>query len=115
MANLKEEILEEVTKMIESVKRKLSESKMGGNSLIHIRQPPNMQFDTPEWGRTISEYLTERMDDTEASLGRIIGFTTEATTKALTEVGELKVLFKRQSNQITDIFYQLNHARTENK
>ncbi len=74
-----------------------------------------MPSDTPEWGRTLSEYLTERMDDNEASQGMSIEFTTEATTKALTEVGELKVLFQRQSNQITDILYQLNHPRRENK
>ncbi len=75
MADLKEEILEEVTKMIESVKKKLSESNMGGNSPKNIRQPPNMPSDTPEWGKTLSEYLTERMDDIEASLGRSIDTT----------------------------------------
>ncbi len=72
MADLKDEILEEVTKMIESVKKNFSEFNIGGNLPKHIRQPPNMPTDTPEWGKTLSEYLTERMDDIEVSLGRSI-------------------------------------------
>ena len=109
-----DKILQEVRNIMDSHKRKHSDSSTENSPKRKPVNIPAFSKNAPEWVTDLANFISTRIDSVEDSLSDGIDFATDTSAKAMAEIGTLRVLFKEQSRQVEDVLYQISHLKVEN-